>query len=491
MPFSSTELDSPGFDSVEGSSRNEPIEGTDVLQARHVVIRSIAWQNGRSEVLERFHSEILALARLHHPHVERIQHLFRASDHYLTVLEKRQGEPLDGMLKRAGPVSWQTATSMMCQALDGLQNAHLHGVVHRDVRPSNLEVSSSGELKVCNFGVLRGPFADNAEFIGQFDGSLRYMAPEQVRGELGDCRIDIYSIGAVLYELLAGRPLFDQVSDYDLMLAVVRDEPLSLQTRNPAIPDRLQAAVMRAIAKSSRQRFQTAFEFRSELEAVLANEAVPARPEHLADIKRTAAGAHTPPSKPAVGRKAEIVYGAAVRNAFQLLQRRWSLSAPRFAVNRACATYASVALAVLVGAYALWPTKPLIAPATQIATQDISPATTISQDPSAILQAEPASGDGTGAYVASPSQEAAVSTASAEIAAVADLAALSVDQEPLIPSHEAEIVQVRPAPKSDMVASLATLTATESPKVTKAKTRVSYKEHRSNLRDGGWKIVSD
>ena len=369
MPFSSTDPDTPIFDRAEGSPRSLPIEGTDVMQARHVVIRTIDWQAGRSEALERFHSEMLALARLHHPHLERIHHLFRAPDHYMAVFEQAQGEPLDEMLRRSGAISWQAATSLMCQALDGLQHAHLHGVVHRDVRPANLAVTGSGELKVCSFGVLRGPYADNVELTAQFDSSLAYMAPEQIRGEPGDCRIDVYAVGAILFEILTGQPLFAQSSDYELMLAVVREEPVPPQTLNPAIPDRLQAAILRALAKSGRQRFQTAFEFRAELAAILANEGSWTTTEGSAEPLAIATPVFTPRHRPQARNKPASNYRSAARKLAQSFQRRLPRSFPTLPAGRTGAAVAGLAVVAFAIFQTLQPTAPT-APEAQLAAPD-------------------------------------------------------------------------------------------------------------------------
>jgi len=210
--------------------------------------------------VERFNAEATAAARLTHPN---IVHVFDAGTDdgvAFIVMELIAGETLRERLQRTGPLAPEEAASIMVQALHGLQFAHDHGLIHRDVKPANLLVAPDGRVKMTDFGIAKAAYAGTADptTTGRVLGSVPYLAPEQVEGKQLDARTDVYAAGAVLYELLTGRTPF--VAETDLAAAMLRltSDPIPPRAVRSGIPRGLDAAVMRALARDPELRFASA-----------------------------------------------------------------------------------------------------------------------------------------------------------------------------------------------------------------------------------------
>ncbi|BBA36128.1 hypothetical protein sS8_4198 [Methylocaldum marinum] len=244
--------------------------GIDVMLERQVALKLLRPElTHMPDLVKRFHTEAVALARLNHPHIVTLHQLFRDGDQYFMVLEFVRGETLDRLIKRCSPIPWQTACPLICQALAGLEHAHILKVVHRDIKPANLILTQTGIVKLMDFGIARMRESGDLTQVGNMIGTLKYMSPEQIQGEDIDHLADIYAVGAVLYEMLTGHPPFDGKTDYELIRAKVEADPKPLRAFVPDIPSRLEAAVLRALARSAQERFESAGKFRSELEAIL------------------------------------------------------------------------------------------------------------------------------------------------------------------------------------------------------------------------------
>ncbi|CAI8862129.1 eukaryotic-like serine/threonine-protein kinase [Methylocaldum szegediense] len=244
--------------------------GMDVMLEREVALKLLRPElTHRPDLVKRFQKEAITLARLNHPHIVTLHHMFRDGNRYFMVLEFVRGETLDHLIKRCGPIPWQTAVPLICQALRGLEHAHILKVIHRDIKPSNLILTQTGIVKLMDFGVARMLENNGLTQAGIVVGTLRYMSPEQILGHEIDFRADIYAMGVVLYEMLTGRAPFKRSTNYDLIRAMVEDAPDLPSKFVSPIPKRLEAVVLRALAKSPQDRYQSAGELRSELEDLL------------------------------------------------------------------------------------------------------------------------------------------------------------------------------------------------------------------------------
>ena len=220
--------------------------------------------DGRSsEAAQRFLREITLHASLNHPAIASVYNAFWVEDDLVMVMELVDGDSLQRVLERRR-LTIDEAIDYASQVLSALSYAHSRGVVHRDIKPANIIVTRDGTLKVTDFGIAKAVTDPQINQGGAVVGSLYYMAPEQVKGsEQVDARSDIYSVGAVLYEMCTGRKPFDAENSFQLMLAQVEQEPRPPVECWPALQD----VIMTALAKKPTERFRDVDVFREALEA--------------------------------------------------------------------------------------------------------------------------------------------------------------------------------------------------------------------------------
>jgi serine/threonine protein kinase len=204
-----------------------------------------------------FEREARAIAALNHPHICQIHDI---GPDYL-VLEYVEGRPI------AGPMRVEEAVKLAIQMAGALEEAHSRGILHRDLKPANILVSSSGFSKLIDFGlakVMRNPDLDKTESLDRMIlGTVSYMAPEQAEGRPLDERSDVFSFGAVFYEMLAGRKPFHGNSTASVLKALLRDDPAPIQA-----PAEVQRILAKCMAKRPRDRFQSMTELKASLEEV-------------------------------------------------------------------------------------------------------------------------------------------------------------------------------------------------------------------------------
>src|SRR5580765_5142990 len=224
---------------------------------RIVAIKRLSGQHS-----ERFEQEARAIAALNHPHICQI---YDVGPDYL-VLEYVEGQTLADRLRSGGGpgLPLEEALRLARQIVEGLEEAHRSGILHRDLKPSNVMVTTKGVAKLLDFGLATLGNADadvTRTREGTVLGTAAYMSPEQAEGRPVDSRSDIFSFGALLYEMLSGSRAFGRTTALQVMSAVVRDEPPPLKT-----PPALERIVRRCLEKSPGQRFQTIAEVRAVLE---------------------------------------------------------------------------------------------------------------------------------------------------------------------------------------------------------------------------------
>jgi serine/threonine protein kinase len=244
------------------------------------------------DFVERFRQEARLQGALNHPNVALLFDYFIHDGAPVAVMEFIDGESLEQMIKRRGPIPAYECLPLFRQALAGVAAAHRAGIVHRDLKPSNLMVTRERVVKVMDFGIAKRQGVAGATKVSSTSiGSPLYMAPEQILGRAVDCRTDIYSLGLTLYQLLSGRPPFNPrgKAEFVLLNAHVNDLPEPPTVYCADIPQPLVDAVMRALAKDPDARFQSADEFLRALPDVSAP-AVPA-----ASAVDAAAAANAPP----------------------------------------------------------------------------------------------------------------------------------------------------------------------------------------------------
>lgn len=241
-------------------------KGVDTMLDREVAIKALRPElTNQTAVVERFRSEAVTLAKLHHPNIATLYSLFRHDDELYMVLEYVRGETLDEILSRRGALPADEVIPVFSQILDGIDHAHKFGIIHRDIKPANMMLTEDGKLKVLDFGIARLLGTDRMTRAGNIIGTLEYMSPEQVKGQETDARSDIYALGMMLYEILTGHLPFETENEFELMKMQIEALPPTPRLIKAEIPQLVEEAIMRAIQKNPADRFQTAGDFRGIL----------------------------------------------------------------------------------------------------------------------------------------------------------------------------------------------------------------------------------
>ncbi len=188
------------------------------------------------------------------------------------VMEYVEGRTVRELLREQARFTPERSVEIITGVLDALEYSHRAGIVHRDIKPGNVMITGTGEVKVMDFGIARS-LADSGVTLTQTAavvGTAQYISPEQARGELADARSDLYATGCVLYEMLTGRPPFVGESLVSVAVSHVREMPTPLSALDPSIPRDVDSIVMKALAKDRLERYQSAFEMRADLERAMA-----------------------------------------------------------------------------------------------------------------------------------------------------------------------------------------------------------------------------
>ena len=223
------------------------------------------------EFVRRFKNESKAIAVLSHPNIVKVYDVSFGDKIQYIVMEYVDGITLKEYIQKQGLITWNDAVYFISQILKALQHAHDKGIVHRDIKPQNIILLSTGEIKVTDFGIARFSRTETRTLTENAIGSVHYISPEQAKGELTDERADIYSLGVVFYEMLTGTVPFEADSAVSVALMQVRDDAKRLTDINPDIPLGLEQICFHAMQKNPLERYQTATEMLLDLEEVIRN----------------------------------------------------------------------------------------------------------------------------------------------------------------------------------------------------------------------------
>jgi tetratricopeptide (TPR) repeat protein/predicted Ser/Thr protein kinase len=240
----------------------------------------LAGEHASGEQVGRFIREAKAIARLRHPNIVPIHDVGEVDGRHYFTMDYVEGRTL-AELASDGAIEPRAALDIIEAVADAVGAAHDAGVIHRDIKPSNIMLDSGGRALIMDFGLAK-PVDEGTKYTrtGTTIGTPAYMPPEQARGEIDrvSAASDVYSIGAVLYELVTGVAPFDGPNMLDVILNVIHDEPLPPRRRNPRIHADVQTIILRAMEKDPARRYTSAAELRDDIRRFKAGEAIRARP---------------------------------------------------------------------------------------------------------------------------------------------------------------------------------------------------------------------
>ncbi len=241
---------------------------SDRIEAMKLLRAGPASGSQAQEMMDRFVREIRLLATLQHPNIATLHTAFRHQQELVMIMECVEGEDLGRRLPNG--LTLEESLRYTRQVLEALRYAHARGIVHRDIKPSNIMITPAGEVKLLDFGLalatVLGAPEQRLTTTGALVGTMHYIAPEHISGEPHDARSDIYAVGVTLYEMITGRLPVEGATHMQVIAGHLQHTPTPPAQINPKIPAALSAAVMRALAKSPRERWQTAETFLQALE---------------------------------------------------------------------------------------------------------------------------------------------------------------------------------------------------------------------------------
>lgn len=265
------------YDKVGSGGMAEVFLARDLDSGEIVALKILREQFTEGEdYVERFEREAKSATKLDHPNICKVRDFGREDDVYYMVMEYIEGKTLSSVIEQKGPLLIHEIASYVSQIAKALDHAYSRGLVaHRDIKSQNIMVTASGQVKIMDFGIAKSKDFATMTSAGSFVGTPEYMSPEQAQGEKVDKRSDLYSLGVVFYEALAGEVPFESDTPWGVLNMHINKEPFPLTSLRKDLPKDIVDIIDRLMAKDLDERFQTPKELISTLDAVMENVRIP------------------------------------------------------------------------------------------------------------------------------------------------------------------------------------------------------------------------
>ena len=245
----------------------------DMILNRDVAIKVLHYDFDDEEVsTKRFRREALSATSLSHPNIVDIYDVGEDDGYQYLVMEYIHGQTLKHFIQSNGPLTPEQAVPIMQQIVSAIAHAHHNGIIHRDIKPQNILMDESFQVKITDFGIAMALNATAHTKTNSIIGTVHYLSPEQARGGIATKKSDIYSLGIVFYELLTGKLPFSAETAVAIALKHLQEETPSIRVQNPSIPQSVENVILKATAKKEADRYQTADEMYEDLLTVLSPE---------------------------------------------------------------------------------------------------------------------------------------------------------------------------------------------------------------------------
>ena len=253
----------------EGGMANVYLANDNILE-RKVAIKVLRGDLSNDEkFIRRFKREALSVSNLSHPNIVEVYDVGEEDGNYYIVMEYIEGKTLKQLLQKRGALTLPEVIDIMSQLTDGLSHAHEAYIIHRDIKPQNIMIEDNGLVKITDFGIAMALNSTQLTQTNSVMGSVHYLPPEQANGKGSTIKSDIYSLGILMYELLAGSVPFKGDTAVEIALKHMKEKMPSIRKQNPTIPQSVENIVLKATAKNPKNRYDSVREMHNDLQTAM------------------------------------------------------------------------------------------------------------------------------------------------------------------------------------------------------------------------------